>query len=162
MTHAARFVLQDCCFAYNEFTGDVQGSKWRVTYMANIALLRTVYHVLKHRDAAESPALAAAFKRWDDDLLSSKPRPEIYWEFIVSERNQLLKEYQAAPVKNVVTPEIEFDLSSGRVRELGTLRQHYLMEDGVFKDEDQRLLIRRGIEWWISQLDILDQAASAA
>ena len=162
MTYASRFVLLDCSFAYNEFKGDVVGARWRLIYMANIALLRTVYHVLKQRDAAANPRLASAVKRWDADLLRSKPKPEIYWEFIVSERNQLLKEYQSAPVRNVVTPEIEFDLSTGKTRELGTLRQHYLMEDGIFEGEDQRRLIKRAIEWWVVQLDALDQAASAA
>jgi hypothetical protein len=130
--------------------------------MANLALLRAVYHVLKHRDVSENPALEAAFRRWDAELLRSKPKPEIYWEFIVSERNQLLKEYAAAPVRNVTTPEIAFDLSTGESLELGTLRQHYLMEDGVFKGEDQRRLIKRSIEWWLHQLNLLDQAASAA
>lgn len=161
LTTAARLVLQDCRQALQEFTGDIQGSRWRIVYMANLALLRAVYHVLKLRDVPNDPQLSAAFARWDAQLLRTKPRPEIYWEFIVDERNQLLKEYLPTPVQNTTVPEVQFDISSGETRDLGTMRQQYTMTEGHFAGQEQRRLIKLAIEWWQEQLASLELNAQA-
>jgi hypothetical protein len=52
---AAQTVPEDCRQAAALFTPGLQGSQWRIAFMANLALLRTVYHVLKSRDAAVDP-----------------------------------------------------------------------------------------------------------
>ena len=96
MLLAARTVLEDCRQAAALFTPGLQGSQWRTVYMTNVALLRAVYHILKSRDAAVDPEFRIKFNDWDSSLLKSKPIPEIYWQFIVSERNLLLKEYQCS------------------------------------------------------------------
>lgn len=162
MTKAARIVLGDCSYALREFTSDVTGARWRVVYMANMALLRAVYHVLESRDVPSSAGLAKVFKAWADELWRSKPCPEIYWEFIVSERNQLLKEYSATPVQASLVHEIRFDLSTGKTENLGLIRQEYVMAEGPFAGQDQRRLIKQAIAWWHAQLDYLDRATSAA
>ena len=159
MTLAARHVLEDCTEALHEFAGDLHGARWRIIYMANIALLRTVYPVLKNRDAPANPRLRAVFSRWDNDLWSTKPSPEIYWEFIVSERNQLLKEYTATPVRIAPVAEIHFNLSTGETKDMGTVRQQYLMAEGPFAGQEQRHLIKQAIQWWYAQLEQLDRAA---
>jgi hypothetical protein len=46
MTLAARTVLEDCSQAAAQLTDGIQGSEWRIAYMASIALLRADYHVL--------------------------------------------------------------------------------------------------------------------
>ena len=136
MPLAARTVLEDCKQAAALFTPWLQGSQWRIAYMANVPLLRAVYHVLKSRDAAVDPAFRNKFKTWDSNLWASKPAPEIYWEFIVSERNLLLKEYQSFAGQGVTVPgvQIEVNLKTGeqKVTRLGEVEHYYTMNGGVF------------------------------
>ena len=161
MTAAARLVLQDCRHALAEFTTEVHGARWRIVYMSNVALLRVVYHVLETRDVPTTPRFKPAFEKWKTGLLRTKPSPEIYWEFIVNERNQLLKEYTATPVSNTLLPEITFNLSTGKTENLGPVRQQYVMAEGHFAGQEQRRLIKLAIEWWEVELQELERASAA-
>lgn len=111
MPLAARTVLEDCRQAAPLFTPGLQGRQWRIAYMAYVALLRADYHVLKSKDAAIDPAFRIKFETWDSKLFASKPAPEIYWEFIVSERNLLLKEYQSLAGQGVTVPGVQIEVS---------------------------------------------------
>ena len=166
MTLAARTVLEDCTQAAAQLTDGVQGAQWRIAYMANVALLRAVYHVLESRDVAGNPRLRQAFTRWAADLRQSKPKPEIYWEFIVSERNLLLKEYQSSAGQGVTAPGVlvELNLKTGeqKTTRLGAIEHHYTMNDGVFKGRDHRDLFQEAISWWYEQLEMLEKDAKAA
>jgi hypothetical protein len=166
MSLAARTVLEDCRQAAAQFAPGIQGAQWRIVYMANLALLRAVYHVLKNRDAAASTKLRRAFKAWDDGLLASRPHPEIYWEFIVSERNMLLKEYQSSAGQGATAPGVltEVNARTGEqsVTRLGVVEHHYTMNDGYFAGRDQRDLIAEAIAWWETQLASLEASAGAA
>jgi len=157
---AARTVLEDCKQAAAMFTPGLQGSQWRIAYMANVALLRAVYHVLKSRDAAVDPALRKKIETWDSNLLASKPAPTIYWEFIVSERNLLLKEYQSLAGQGVAVPGVRIEVNlrtrEERVTCLGEIDRLYTMNGGVFAGRDQRQLIAEAIAWWETQLDSLE------
>ena len=161
MTTAARLVLQDCHFALREFAGDIQGARWRIIYMANVALLRAVYHVLESRDVPTNAKLNQSFNTWKVELLRTKPTPEIYWKFIVDERNQILKEYAATRVTNSVVSDIRFDLSTGKAEDLGNARQQYTMAEGHFAGQEQRYLIKCAIEWWELELQKLERASAA-
>ena len=161
MTTAARLVLQDCRQALREFTSGIDGASWRINYMANVALLRAVYHVLESRDVPSNSKLQQAFEAWKAELLRTKPSPEIYWRFIVDERNQLLKEYTATPVKNSLVPEITFDLSTGNTKNLGRVRQQYVVAEGHFAGQEQRHLIKQAIVWWEHELEQLERASAA-
>lgn len=166
MTLAARTVLEDCTQAAAQLTDGIQGSQWRIAYMASIALLRAVYHVLENRDVAGDPRLRQAFKKWSEDLLESKPKPEIYWEFIVSERNLMLKEYQSSAGQGVTVPGVRFVLNmktgEQKATTIGAIEYHYKMNDGVFMGRDHRDLIQEAISWWYEQLEKLEKAANAA
>lgn len=166
MPIAARSLLEDCRQAAAQFTPGIQGSQWRIAYMTNVALLRAVYHVLESRDAATDPKLRQAFKVWAASLLVSKPRPEIYWEFIVSERNMLLKEYQSSAGQGVTVPGVLIEVNSKtgeqKVSCLGVVEHHYTMNDGFFAGRDQRELIAEAIAWWETQLTTLEASAGAA
>ena len=161
MTTAARLVLSDCRYALSDFSSEITGARWRVTYMANVALLRTVYHALKNRDVPRDERLKGAFKSWDAALGSTKPEPAIYWSFIVDERNLLLKEYEGSPVNPTQTHEIQFDLSTGKTKNLGLVRQAYVYAEGPFQGQDQRILIKQAIIWWEAQLSHLECASAA-
>jgi hypothetical protein len=166
MTLAARTVLEDCTQAAAQLTDGIQGAEWRIAYMACIALLRAVYHVLESRDVAGDPRLRQAFKNWSEDLLESKPKPEIYWAFIVSERNLLLKEYQSSAGQGVTVPGVRFELNmktgGQKTMKIGAIKNHYTMNEGVFMGRDHRYLIQEAISWWYEQLQMLEKAANAA
>lgn len=166
MPLAARTVLEDCKQAAALFTPGLQGSQWRIAYMANVALLRAVYHVLESRDAAVNPAFKNKFKAWASNLLASKPAPEIYWEFIVSERNLLLKEYQSLAGQDVTVPGvlIEVNVKTGeqKATRLGNVEHHCTINGGFFAGRDPRELIAEAIAWWETQLIALEATAGAA
>jgi hypothetical protein len=165
MPLAARTVLEDCKQAAALFTPGLQGSHWRIVYMANVALLRAVYHVLESKDATD-PIFRPVFRAWAANLLASKPAPEIYWEFIVSERNLLLKEYQSLAGQGVTVPGvlIEVNAKTGEQKAtgLGQVEHHYTINGGVFAGSDQRELIAEAIAWWEKQLAALEENAGAA
>jgi hypothetical protein len=166
MTFAARTVLEDCSQAAAQLADGVQGAQWRISYMANIALLRAVYHVLERRDVSGNPSLRQPFLKWKADLLKSKPKPEIYWEFIVSERNLLLKEYQSSAGQGVIVPGVLFEknLKTGEQKSarIGSMERRYTMSYGVFMGRDHRHLIQEAISWWYEQLELLEKASNQA
>jgi hypothetical protein len=166
MLLAARTVLEDCRQAAALFTPGLQGSQWHIVYMANVALLRAVYHVLKSRDAAVDPEFRIKFNDWDSSLLKSKPIPEIYWQFIVSKRNLLLKEYQCRAGQGATIPgtHIEVNMKTGeeKVTVLGEVVHNYTMNGGVFSGRDQRELIAEAIAWWETQLLALEETPGLA
>jgi hypothetical protein len=162
MPLAARTVLEDCRQAVTLFTPGLQGSQWRIVYLANVTLLRAVYHVLKDRDAAYGLVCRQAFNTWDSNLLNSKPSPEIYWEFIVKERDRLIKQYRPFAGQGVVIPGVQFDVNEmtgeHRVTRLGDVEHTYIMNEGFFVGRDHRELMGEAIAWWEAQLDSLEAA----
>ncbi|MBB3174933.1 hypothetical protein FHR90_002780 [Endobacter medicaginis] len=73
--------------------GEDELPEWRIYWVAGLALLRTVGHVLAKVDAKISPehaeAIAALWKGFQDD----RSKSAIFWTFIDRERNNLLKTY---------------------------------------------------------------------
>lgn len=90
----ARKVLNDCRWAIAGYSETLSGEPLRVSWVSITTLLRAVGHVLCKVDAARDRTVAEiAAKEWDR-LRASKPKPEIFWEFIESERNSVLKQYE--------------------------------------------------------------------
>jgi len=94
MTIRAREVLEDCRQALDEIQDGVVGRQWRIRWIAAIALLRSVGHVLKNVDSASNPLMKRHIDEAWVNLVASKPKPTIFWEFIQKERNNILKEYR--------------------------------------------------------------------
>jgi hypothetical protein len=165
MTITARIVLNDCREAAELFLHGIQGSKWRIIYIANVALLRAVYHVLKN-EAKASPLLHQIFQKWNSDLGASKSSHDIYWEFIISERNMMLKEYSSTAGQGVTIPGVLFEINvqtnEQKVTRLGQVEYHYTMNSGPFVGRDQRDLIAEAITWWEQQLDEIDRRVNVA
>lgn len=115
---------------------------------------------------AEDPRLRQTFKRWSADLLESNPKPEICWEFIVSERNLLLKEYQSYAGQRVTAPRVllALNLRTGeqKTTRLDTIEHHYTINDGIFMGRVHRDLVQEAFSRWYGQLEMLEKAAIAA
>jgi hypothetical protein len=111
--------------------GDEELPEWRFYWVAGIALLRTVGHVLAKVDAnssaMRSQAIGALWRKFQSD----REAHWIFWEFIEKERNNLLKTYSSGArfVRDGEAAYVEF-------------------EGG----EDAFQLFRQAVYWWRHQL----------
>ncbi len=147
MTKAARVVLADCREAHNELVDDLSGSLWRRRYLACVALLRAVGHVLHKVDAEVSAKHRSTIEDWWQNQRRTKPKPAIFWSFVEEERNRFLKTYGPIAAQNMT-------VYPGSDRESETT---YVMKDGPFRGVDPRKLIMDAIEWWEKELDTIDR-----
>jgi hypothetical protein len=152
MTTAARAVLEDCRGALAELVDGLQGGAWRRRWITAVVLLRAVGHILDKIDSRSAKYARPIAAAWSS-LNGSKPAPTIFWAFIESERNNILKEYE---------------LSAGQGATVGplgaskpTVTHHYLINSGPFAGRDQRDVVREAIAWWEAYLDAIDKTATS-
>lgn len=67
--------------------------EWKLYWIAGIAALRIIGHVLDKVDSEKSAEHKAITSKWWQDLKSDRENNAIFWEFIEKERNSLLKTY---------------------------------------------------------------------
>jgi hypothetical protein len=130
----------DCVVILFEFQNsdvDEEHSEWRLFWVAGIALLRTIGHVLAKTDAIASPRHRAEIDRLWKEWKSDRIQSSIFWDFIEKERNNLLKTYAfgARLAHNSEGYYVEF-------------------EDG----QDAFQLFRQAVYWWRHQLMALEDA----
>ncbi len=128
-------------------TEGIMGARWRVRWVAAIALLRAVGHVLRNVDSKTDPGWKNAIDAAWSQLLASKPKPAIYWEFIQDERNSVLKEYRPKAGQGVT-----IHVGSTPVE------YAYAMNDGTYKGRDPRDVVREAIDWWDDYLRDIEKA----
>jgi hypothetical protein len=130
----------DCAVVLFEFQNsdvDEEHSEWRLYWVAGIALLRTIGHVLAKADAICSPRHRSEIDRLWQQWRSDRVDSSIFWDFIEKERNNLLKTYSFGA---------------------------RLMRDGdgyyvQFEDGDDAFqLYRQAVYWWRHQLMALEDA----
>jgi hypothetical protein len=163
MTTAARAVLLDCEAALDDLRTGATGLLWRTRWVAAVALLRTVGHVLDKVDGERNPELRAAITSAYAELKQTRPEPKIFWEFIEEERNNVLKIYQFGVQQNVtVRPGAPWtNLGTGESGSIGggpTTYEH-LVRGGPFAGQDPRDVVGQAIEWWREYLDDIDRHA---
>jgi hypothetical protein len=162
----ARQVLDDCRLALAMLEDETDLSRWRVHWVAALALVRAVGHVLDKVDG-EDDAIAtlgrAAHTRWKSDA----PEHEIFREFIQRERNTILKEYQFN-----VHPEDEVQIafistlrrvSDGALVNAGTVLPisdniYRPLLEGVRQGDDARDVLGEAIDWWETELAAIERA----
>lgn len=157
MSLIARKTLGDCEIAHGLLkTEKVESQTWRVHWVACLALLRAVGHVLENvdgeRDDRHRRAVARAWKRFKADTKS------IFWQFISVERNNVLKEYAFG-----VTPKPRnLQLRSGGKLVLRNgaplrLRADYFKLSLIgLENTEGRDAILEAIQWWREQLDAIE------
>ena len=169
MTAAARRVLGDCEAALSMLDDEEDERRWRVLWAGAMALLRTVGHVLRNVDGADSEvrsAVDAAWARWKGD----RSKNAVFWEFIQKERNNILKEYRFSVLDSaevglglVVT---RGDQDSGSVVShetpvaLGENLFRPLM-DGFGMGEDARDVYGEALQWWDTELAGIEAASGS-
>ena len=129
----------DCVAILFEFQNsdiDDEHPEWRLYWVAGIALLRTIGHVLVKSDAQQSPK----HKSEIDKLWSAWKRRRvdnaIFWDFIEKERNSLLKTY-----------------TFGATLAEDDQGQFVRYADG----QDAMQLFREAVYWWRHQLSSLER-----
>jgi hypothetical protein len=172
MTQHARVVLQDAKFAISSHTVDLQSESFRISWISVITLLRAIGHVLEKVDANRSPEMKLAISSKWCELKSTKPDPEIYWEFIEKERNRFLKNYQHGIQRSITAkgPEcrgkksvIKFDVANSRGGRVTTTElPSSTISNGVFSGRNERDVAWEAYDWWCKYLDDIDELAKSA
>ncbi len=152
MTVTARKVLCDLQVAHELLESEESAERFRVHWVAAVALCRAVGHVLQKIDSNTSPQLKDAISQ---TYVAWKAEPEVhhvFFEFIEDERNAVLKEYEfgflSGPVDLVVLP-------SGFTSTLGD-NLFCPLSSGRFAGEDCRDVLELAINWWQAQLSQID------
>lgn len=155
----ADIVIDDCRRALHLVEDARNEEDFRVNWVALIALLRAVGHVLQKVDAASSSALRKAVdERWDE-WRRNRDEHRIFWEFIEAERNSLLKMYEFG----VQVGDVQILVQADRGAEVFTLDEGLFnpLLNGPFAGEDGRDIARDAISWWEDQLSIIRSRARA-
>ena len=157
MTEQARVVLRDCEFALRDLRSGANPPQWRTRWVATVACLRAVGHVLQKVDGPTSPDISMAINRAWADLNAKKPEPRIFWDFIEQERNNVVKAYQRAAKQNVTIDAGTVVASGAGVQVVRPkIMFHHVMDGGYFHGHDPRDLVAKAIEWWRAYLDKID------
>ena len=105
-------MLADCELAINMLEDESHPARWRVIWVATVALLRTIGHVLKNVDChnpQDQKACNDLFLSW-----KSSDQNRIFRDFISNERNFVRKEYEFGfDVRNAIPVMITEGPSSG-------------------------------------------------
>lgn len=167
MTRAARQVLYDVRLALDMMQDEADADRWRVHWAGGVALLRAVGHVLLNVDQAADEKLAqianAAHRRWKSD----DPAHAVYREFILKERNNILKEYRSKvhPLETVSVA-IRLTLVNPQTGEISYLDQAADLDENLFRPlvegygegEDARDVFKEAADWWDSELSAIELA----
>lgn len=159
-------VLEDCRFALQLLEQETDLQRWRITWIAAVALIRAVGHVLHKADGRNMEIRVAAsnlFTEWKNH----REENEIFFEFIEKERNNILKEYEVNvhPLDGV---EVVVQ-STLRSLETGELRIEAFvanLDENVYRPlldsyregDDARDVYAEAIDWWEEQLEKIDNA----
>lgn len=162
----ARQVLNDARRAIDLCENAKNDQDFRVHWVAAIALLRAVGHVLRNVDAKDSgvaSAVNALWAEWKND----SAKHEIFWEFIEQERNMTLKDYELSFWRD--TPTIPFVVTKTPLDGGGPEAEKFDMSvdiyrpmvGGPYDGEDARDALSAGADWWDGQLSILGASLTA-
>ncbi|WP_137105759.1 hypothetical protein [Azospirillum argentinense] len=166
MTHAAREVLSDARLALDMLQTETDPDRWRVHWAGGVALLRAVGHVLLNVDQRTNTELAKigdeAHRRWR----STDPSHAVYRDFILEERNNILKEYRSKvhPLAEVPVA-IRLTVVNPETGEVSYLDQIADFDENLFRPlvegygegEDARDVFGEAINWWERELTAIDK-----
>ncbi len=157
----AEQVIKDCEFALCKHNSTLQGAEFRLSWWTIISLLRAIGHVLKNVDKKISTNHARIIDNEYKKLSQSKPKPEIYWCFIQTERNNFLKEYnygvrrqltnswQTDDGKTASLSVLLDDQSGGRITPLlPSMYQESFIKEGYYKGQDEHKIAEEALSWW--------------
>lgn len=179
MTTTARLVLKDARFAIEQHSDDLQGERFRISWLAIHALLRAVGHVLINVDA-QDPISHEAIKKIHEE----RKNAPIFKEFIVKGRNDFLKDYALSAKRNLRTmvtipkngKTFYVDIDVGSVQGAGKASLSVqptanvggvivpiqssiesTIKKGTFAGQHEKAVAIQACEWWSDYLDAVDE-----
>ena len=149
----ARDVLEDCEKALEMLQIEDSFDRFRVVWVAAIAQVRAVGHVLHKVDGERNPKLRKVIEESFADWKQNREENAIFWEFIENERNSVLKQYEFGflfgPMGVIIPAEQEVvDLDEGLFCPI---------LEGRYEGEDCRDILADAIEWWKNQLNVIEK-----
>ncbi len=147
----ARSVLQDVSSCISWLHEETDPFRFRMAVVASIALVRAVGHVLRKVDSSNCPVFAEVVKERFESWKRDRESARIFWEFIESERNNILKEY-----------EFRFDFSpvitTGEATHAWRVGADLYcpVVDGVYVGQDVRDVLQEAVRWWTQELDAIE------
>lgn len=135
-----------------------KGGRWRPRMVAAVSLLSTISDILRKVEVKQSDAHSECIKPWWKALLSSKPEPHIWWDFIHEDRGLILHEYAFRVERHPPEPILGRDGERimGRDNEAILTRERFIITKGYFEGQDGRHLLRESSHWWRVQLNDLE------
>lgn len=160
----SEIILQDIKYALSKHNDSLQAEGFRVSWFAIVGLLRSVGHVLDKVDSVEHPQLQSIIKKKFQNLKQEKPNPRIFWEFIDSERNRFLKEYEHSVDRGVTVGPIKADgddiyividhgNASGGYARTEDAPFHSIISSGFYKGRNEKELAQEALDWWKKYID---------
>ena len=166
MTFNARNVLDDCRLVLSMLEEEDDFDKWRIHWLAALAAIRAVGHVLSKVDGDHDSSVKInadrLFKEWKSDITEH----QIFREFIEQDRNLILKEYNSRLFPNSKVPlatEITTNAPEGHpAHKIGQVfevdhRIYRPFSEGPYEGIDARDVYQEAIEWWKTQLSRIDE-----
>lgn len=145
-------VLEDCENALEMLQVEESFDKFRVIWVAAIAQVRAVGHVLHKVDGERNLKLKKIIEDTFSDWKKDRDSNAIFWEFIENERNSVLKQYEFGflfgPI-GVITP------AEQEIVELDEGLFCPILE-GRYEGEDCRDILAEAIKWWKTQLELVE------
>ncbi len=169
----AHQVLDDCRIVLSKLERSDEESEFRVNWVTMVTMLRTVGHVLAKVDGQQNEVLENIIKIKWCEWKANKEKNKIFWQFIETERNTVLKTYEPSynpiGVNYVVymgEPENVFYSDEGELS-LGipnAMLEASTLDSGVYRPilggpfawEDACRLAGEAIQWWSHQLTEID------
>lgn len=146
----ARVVLNDCRIVLDRLEAAEDEQSFRIYWVALVALLRAVGHILEKVDAVKNPGLKTVVDVKWADWKANRTANRIFWDFVEAERNSVLKTYEA----NYHPGDVEIVVASNSEAELFVLDEALFkpLLDGPYAGEDARDVAQEALEWWERQL----------
>lgn len=152
MTVTARKVLADLEAAHHILELETDAQRFRITWVAAMALCRSVGHALEKVDSKISLSYKNAINDKWELWKSEEEQNKIFYLFIENERNAVLKEYEVGFMSGraayLVLPD---ETASSLPDEL-----FCPLTDGPYAWEDCRDVLAMAISWWHIQLREID------
>lgn len=161
-------VLEDCRWAIRQHANDLSGREFRGSWLSIVTLLRAVGHVLREVDRKTSMALAAAIDAKWDEWKRGKPKPEIFWQFIQSERNSVLKVYRFGVERGLTIPgpelkgaptSIAIDYVHANAGGSDPDATFSRLVEPAFQGRHEREVALEAVAWWQETLDDIEKRA---
>jgi hypothetical protein len=152
-TLVARDVLEDCETALEMLQVEDSFDKFRVIWVAAIAQVRAVGHVLHKVDGERNPNLKKIIENAFGDWKKEREDNAIFWDFIENERNSVLKQYEFGflfgPMGVIIPAEQDIvELDEGLFCPI---------LEGRYEGEDCRDILGDAIKWWKNQLNMIEE-----